>query len=630
MSNSMLKTTLDSCLDILRSDGIMGDKALRNLSYLLTLKLIEPHICNNKFNDHPYDIPEESNVSRIVDSLWKEDLLSMSKFSLLAQNVATDNGLLNIYENLKDVWFYILSVNPLTKHVFIPGNTFDIKRSATYKILIEKINSLEFKDEDFDVLGSTYEEIIKGIMTGKTLGQYFTPPSVKRLMINLIDPKINEDGIPETCCDPAMGTGGFLISYIRRIKEIEKSRHLTLPDSYLNECIYGKEFESDTFQLAVSNMLISSGKIITNLDIGDSIRDPINNKFDNILANPPFGIKGLTHDSINSIIKNQYVPIKTNNAVSLFLQAIIFMLKINGKCAVVLPSGKELMNNSFRHIREYLLKTCDLKEVIHLPSGTFTNTNISTCVFHFVKKREGTAIISINTKGKILYTFANEHTTTNVKFYDWDCKTGDKTFLIDVPITDIASNSYILTHKAYVIEVEEKYNKNVIVKTLNEICKFLPKSKRNAKYGVKEGLYPFFKSSLKVDSYVSESDYDKESLIIGDGGEPNINYGVKFSTSDHCYVLQNKHTSSINLKYVYYYLFHNLDMMKQFYTGVGIKNISKSNIEILKIPILPLERQAEIVAHLDLNNDIVKQLEKDIENNKIQAQLFMKNVVKYD
>ena len=127
------------------------------------------------------------------------------------------------------------------------------------------------------------------------------------------------------------------------------------------------------------------------LDRGDSIRVPITRKFDNILANPPFGIKGLKYDDFQSSLKSVYVPIKTDNAVSLFIQAIIYMLKINGKCAVVLPDGQDLFsktNTTLVAIREYLMKTCDLKEIIYIPSGIFTYTSIKTCVFYFVKKRE--------------------------------------------------------------------------------------------------------------------------------------------------------------------------------------------------------------------------------------------------
>jgi len=92
---------------------------------------------------------------------------------------------------------------------------------------------------------------------------------------------------------------------------------------------------------------------------------------------------------------------KTDNAVSLFIQAIIYMLKINGKCAVVLPDGQDLFsksNNTLVAIREYLLKTCDLKEIIYLPSGIFTYTSIKTCVFYFVKKREGKDVLETTIK----------------------------------------------------------------------------------------------------------------------------------------------------------------------------------------------------------------------------------------
>ena len=52
-------------------------------------------------------------------------------------------------------------------------------------------------------------------MTGKVLGQFFTQPLVKKMMVKLINPQIHADGKIDTCCDPTMGTGGFLISYLQ-------------------------------------------------------------------------------------------------------------------------------------------------------------------------------------------------------------------------------------------------------------------------------------------------------------------------------------------------------------------------------------------------------------------------------
>ena len=630
-----------NCLDVLRAEGLTGEKALRNMSYLLILKLIEPHLGGEiDIDTYEYDF---SHIEDEMIENHKNKLLEIVRFSKLA--LEKDD---NIPVNMKYLWDDILSVHPSTKNIFLKGKGFDIQHKSTYKKLIDKLNSLDLTNMEYDVLGNAYEEVIQDIMTGKVLGQFFTQPLVKKLMVKLIDPQIHPDGKIDTCCDPTMGTGGFLITYLKYILQQAETKNIQPDWNFIKtEGLYGKEIEPDTYQLAVSNMLISSGHMFENLDRGDSIREPITKKFDNILANPPFGIKGLKYDDFQSPLKSEYIPIRTDNAVSLFIQAIIYMLKIEGKCAVVLPDGQDLFsksNSTLVMIREYLMKTCDLKEIIYLPSGIFTYTSIKTCVFYFVKKIEGTEVLKTTpkkskTKKEIMdYKFSETHQTTNVKFYEYNPLEDEKKILVEVHIDKIVSNSYSLNYAEYMKDEteEEQYEEGVVVKSLGEICKFLPKSKRQASYGKKYGIYPFFKSSIKVDSYVDEPDYEEESLIIGDGGESNINYGVKFSTSDHCYILQNKNKLLLNLKYTYYYLFHNLELMKQLYTGVAIKNISKTNIEGIKIPIPSLDKQQEIVKYLDFiyekanktsNEKIaeLKQLNEFCLNNQ---KIFGKNSVK--
>ena len=645
------KTTLinvfKNCLNIMRdNEGLTGEKALRNMSYLLILKLIEPQLDGEiDIDNYKYDFShyEFGNMEEKVEN-HKNKLLQIVRFS----NLVKENED-NIPNMIKYLWDDILSNHPTTKNIFLKDKGFDIRHKSTYKKLIDKLDSLDLSNTEYDVLGNAYEEVIQNIMTGKVLGQFFTQPSIKKMMVKLIDPQIYLDGKIDTCGDPTMGTGGFLITYLQYILEQSKIKNIKPDWDFIKtEGLYGKELEPDTYQLAVSNMLISSGHMFEKLDRGDSIRIPITRKFDNILANPPFGIKGLKYDDFQSELKNEYIPIKTDNAVSLFIQAIIHMLKINGKCAVVLPDGQDLFsktNTRLVAIREYLVKTCDLKEIIYLPSGIFTYTTIKTCVFYFVKKREGVDVLETNIKisktqketGRD-YKFSKTHQTTKVKFYDYNPYEDIKNLLVEVSIENIINNSYSLNYAEYIKDEteEEQYEEGIIVKTLGEVCKFLPKSKRNAKYGNKHGLYPFFKSSIKIDSYVDEPDYEEESLIIGDGGEPNINYGIQFSTSDHCYILQNKNKLLLDLKYSYYYLYHNLDMMKQLYTGVAIKNISKTNIEGIKIPIPSLDKQKEMVKYLDFiyekanktSNDKMTELKMLNEfclNNQIK---FGDNVVK--
>ena len=642
-NKSILINLFKNCLNILRdNEGLTGEKALRNMSYLLILKLLEPHFGNEiDIDNYPYDF---SHIEDQFVEKHKNKLLEIVRFSNLS-NEKEDN----IPINIKYLWEDILAINPSTRNIFLKDKGFDIQHKTTYKKLIDKLYSVDLSNTEYDVLGNAYEEVIQDIMTGKVLGQFFTQPLVKKMMVKLINPKIYPDGKIDTCGDPTMGTGGFLITYLQYILEQANAKNIVPDWNFIKtEGLYGKELEPDTYQLAVSNMLISSGHMFEQLERGDSIRVPITRKFDNILANPPFGIKGLKYDHFESSLKSQYIPIKTDNAVSLFIQAIIYMLKINGKCAVVLPDGQDLFsktNATLVAVREYLMKTCDLKEIIYLPSGIFTYTSIKTCVFYFVKKREGTDVLE--TKIKVSktqketnrdYKFSKTHQTTKVKFYDYNPYEDVKNLLVEVPIEKIVSNSYSLNYAEYMKDEteEEQYEESVVVKTLGELCKFLPKSKRNAKHGNKEGLYPFFKSSTKIDSYVDEPDYEEESLIIGDGGEPNINYGIKFSTSDHCYILQNKNKLLLNIKYAYYYLYNNLDMMKQLYTGVAIKNISKTNIEGIKIPIPSLDKQQETIEYLDFlyekanktSNEKIMEL-KELNKYCLKMQkIFGENVMK--
>jgi hypothetical protein len=448
------------------------------------------------------------------------------------------------------------------------------------------------------------------------------------MMVKLINPQIFPDGKIETCADPTMGTGGFLITYLLFILQQAKEKNIKPDWDFIKtEGLYGKELEPDTYQLAVSNMLISSGHMFENLERGDSIREPIIRKFDNILANPPFGIKGLNYDDFQNPLKYEYVPIKTNNAVSLFIQAIIYMLKINGKCAVVLPDGQDLFsktNTTLIVIREYLMKTCDLKEIIYLPSGIFTYTSIKSCVFYFIKKREGTDVLETKisvaiSKTQKEYKFSKTHQTTKVKFYDYNTTEEVKKLLVEVPIDKIASNSYSLNYSEYIKSEEQKYEEGISLKTLGEIITFLPKSKRQASYGKKDGLYPFYTSSQKCNKQCDNCDYEEECLIVGTGGNANIKYSNKFSCSTDNFIIKINKENSV--KYLYYYLLHNIEILEKGFIGVGLKHISKEYIINIKIPLPSLERQNEIVTHLDFIYETrIKQLEKEIENNKKQAQ----------
>jgi type I restriction enzyme M protein len=621
-NKSTLISVFKSCLNIMRdNEGLTGEKALRNLSYLLILKLLEPHFGGEIDIDSCNHYDFASHFEEHVIEKNKTRLLQIVRFSNLS--IEKEDAIPNL---MKLAWDIILSSNPTTKNIFLKGKGFDIQHKTTYKKLIDKLNSLDLSQTEYDVLGNAYEEVIQDIMTGKVLGQFFTQPLVKKMMVKLINPRIHPDGKIDTCGDPTMGTGGFLITYLQYILLQANAKNIKPDWDFIKtEGLYGKELEPDTYQLAVSNMLISSGHMFNGLDRGDSIRVPITRKFDNILANPPFGIKGLKYDDFQSPLKSEYVPIKTDNAVSLFIQAIIYMLKINGKCAVVLPDGQDLFsktNTTLVAIREYLMKTCDLKEIIYLPSGIFTYTTIKTCVFYFVKKKEGTDVLE--TKIKVSktqketgrdYKFSKTHQTTKVKFYDYNPYEDVKNLLVEVPIEKIVSNSYSLNYAEYMKDEteEEQYEEGVIVKTLGEVCE-VNQGNSLTKTEMIDGIYDVIGGGKIIGKH-NQKNRDGNDFTLTRVGDININYIDKpYYLTDNGFSLKSKQ-EDIMTKYIYYLLSHNKDYLTNLYQGTAQKVISKTNLKSIKIPFPSLERQQEIVKYIDELNNENKKLEEEIKKN---------------
>ena len=635
------------CLDVLRdNEHLTGDKALRTLAHLLDLRLLEPQIGKTidiDNYDYKFDIEDH-----LVEN-HKKKLLTIVRFSKLADEKES-----SIPTNMKYLWDDILSVHPKTKNIFLKGRGFEITNASTYKKLIIKLNTINFESIEADILGEAYEEVISENMKG-LLGQFFTPSKIKKMMVKLIDPKVNVDGSIEKIFDPAMGTGGFLITSLRHLIKQSDINNIKLDWDFIRKHgLGGREAESDTYQLAVSNMLISSGHMFDVLEKGDSIRNPITNKYDIVMANPPFGIDGLTYDDINHSLRNEYLPIKSNSAVPLFLQAIIYQLKINGRCAVVLPEGQELFSksNALVAVREFLMKTCDLKEVIYLPAGTFTHTTIKTCVFYFIKKREGKDALETNIKvSKITqketgreYKFSKTHQTTKVHFYDYNPDNDVKHELIEggVSIDELSKNNYSLNYAEYLKDnvEDEVYEEGIVIKKLGEVCEFLGGKKRKADESIENGKYKFITCSVQGFSYLDEYDFEDEALIINSingSGKCMIYHAKQYSTTTNNFHFKIKGSYAIT-KYIYYYFYNNINLLENGFLGSNQKKISKEYLGNIKIPIPSLEKQKEIVSYLDFiyekcnktSNNKIEELKKlnefCLNNQKVFGENKIKNL----
>ena len=602
-----LKCAIKSCHSLLySSQSVVGTKAQNDIMKILTIRILQPQFEN-----------ENSELYKKCKKLLDDDNITQEKYDKYMSYCCDLNNIRKADKPLNEWKMFVLHfLKTIFKGIYSDeDSTFNFgKDEKTLMKLIEIVCELEIDKDFIDAFSTSFGDIheafreYSGGKGAKELGQFFTPRHLIHAVLHgcgLNDIiKGYENPSIYDCC---MGTGGLLTRAY--------SNGNILPAN-----IYGCETEKDTIKFGQCSILLATGEFNSNIQLCNSLCDNRfigTKKFDVIFTNPPFGtsmkykdLEKRFNDNKESVdnpinigvnFKDVY-PIDTNNGACLFTQHCMYMLEDNGTCAIVLPDGELFTGNTFKKFRKYMCENVNILKIINVSGKAFEHTGIKTAVIIF--KKNGI--------------------TENIEFMEVpdDCNSAKR--LMIVSVNNIKNNNYNLSYNAYITKKDTEYGEGVVVKTLGEVCKFLPKSKRNAKYGNKEGLYPFFKSSTKVDSYIDEPDYEEESLIIGDGGEPNINYGIKFSTSDHCYILQNKNKLLLNIKYAYYYLYHNLDMMKQLYTGVAIKNISKTNIEGIKIPIPSLERQQEIVEECEQITKSIDTIKLRKEQLKCDGTLFKK------
>lgn len=153
----------------------------------------------------------------------------------------------------------------------------------------------------------------------------------------------------------------------------------------------------------------------------------------------------------------------------------------------------------------------------------------------------------------------------------------------------------------------------MIYKKFKTLFEFQPESKLKAGAGQDKGLYPFYTSSATLVKKIDIAQYKGNSIIFGTGGQPSVHYvSSPFSTSSHCVVAIPK-TNEINLRYVYYFFKGNMHILQKGFKGAGLKNISKSYIDKIDIPVISLEQQNKIVWILSKTEQLINQRKQSIE-----------------
>ena len=610
-----LHTLFKSCLDILRNDAehLIGDEALNELSHFLILKQLEKHIESKSIDIYNLDYYQEG-IEKYTHNTFVT-YLEYIKFSKLVEyvNITTnENNLKSIFDDF--ICKEVLSKHPKFKDVFEDGKKSKIKESATIKKLVLALSTIDFNKYEQDILGEAYERIFVDAVFGaggnkkSELGQFFTPVKVKKLLVNLVNPTIKDDGELESVFDPAAGTGGILNTVIKHFKQLETNHNLT--KEYIREQlkskIYGIEIKKNIFTLCTSNMLINTGEILPNVICEDSIRTFHNIKVDCIVANPPFSVN-INYDDLlssygSSDILDDYIPIKATgrNSEVLFLQMMINCLNLNGRCATVMLGGTKIRGASsgYNNVREYLLRSCELHEVIACPSKTFTTTASKTVILSFTKRKERKDVVEI-TGTKRKHNFIGSFSTKRVIFSEFNPDNEQKRVITEVDMEEIANNDFSLNCADY-IKDEEKLEEGIDYVTLGDVCEF-ERGKSLTKKNIISGEYPVIGGGKTPTGYHKDFNKKENTILCSQSGSAGwiSRYKTKVWASD-CFSIHTKNKIVLDENYLYYYLVlrqNKIDKIKE--DDPSIPHVFPKDLESFKIPLISLVKQKQIVKQLD-------------------------------
>ena len=254
-----------------------------------------------------------------------------------------------------------------------------IQSGYNLREIIDHIDELRFRSQtEKHELSHLYEAKIRNMgNAGRNGGEYYTPRPLIRAIVQVVKPKIGN-----RIYDGACGSAGFLCESFVYLKS---KRNLTTKNltTLQNRTFHGKEKKSLAYVIAIMNMIlhgIEAPKIIHTNTLTENLADiQEKDRFDVVLANPPFG--GKERKEVQ-----QNFPIHTGETAFLFLQHFIKILKAGGRGGVVIKNTfLSNTDNASVNLRKMLLESCNLHTVLDCPGGTFQGAGVKTVVLFFEK-----------------------------------------------------------------------------------------------------------------------------------------------------------------------------------------------------------------------------------------------------
>lgn len=347
--------------NILRDDGLSYPDYVEQLTYLLFLKMAD----------------EQGDKLIAPEFSWRS---------------FADRGAVALHKHYSDV-LTALGRSEGTLGLIFRNAKNKVKDPAKLRLLIvDLIGQTAWTELSTDVKGDAYEGLLeKNAQDTKSgAGQYFTPRPLIDAIVACVAPQPGE-----LICDPACGTGGFLLAAHDYI--LKHNPHLTSAQRrhLATRAIHGMELVEEVARLATMNLLLHNIGAALNGTEGpitceDSLNDPAAFKANVVLTNPPFGVKGsitFTHGKRRvpeelTVHREDFI-VETSNKQLNFVQHVMSMLKSDGRAAVIVPDNVLFESGAAATIRRRLLESWNFHTVLRLPTGIFYAHGVKANVIFF-------------------------------------------------------------------------------------------------------------------------------------------------------------------------------------------------------------------------------------------------------
>ncbi|NLV25486.1 MAG: SAM-dependent DNA methyltransferase [Deltaproteobacteria bacterium] len=380
MTSAAIVQKLWNFCNVLRDDGMSYGDYVEQLTYLLFLKMADERTQApyNQKSSIPNDYSWPQLLNKDGDELFEH-------YRHTLEELGKEKGLLGL--------------------IFTKAQNKFQDPAKLRRLVADLINKENWSAMSADVKGDAYEGLLeKNAQDTKSgAGQYFTPRPLIKAIVDVMVPKPKE-----TICDPACGTGGFLLAAHDYI--VHHNPHMSKDElrALKEEAFQGTELVQSTARLCAMNLMlhgivgssvpkkdqIGNGGGRLPLTVADSLAGDPGHRYDLVMTNPPFGKKSSTTvvGADGKVVKEKESYERddfwatTSNKQLNFLQHVKTLLQHHGRAAIVVPDNVLFEGGAGETVRRKLLHECDVHTLLRLPTGLFYAQGVKANVLFFDRK----------------------------------------------------------------------------------------------------------------------------------------------------------------------------------------------------------------------------------------------------